>query len=285
MMSNSATDTDAVKKLQEALAQERAAKEEAENRLRKFQANKPDPPKKPAATKRPKKKVSSDMSEAEAEAAEQNSSSILSQRRITNPGEANQKRKHTTAGDDNKTLDASPGEPLALEHDSDQDPSPPKKARRRQPGKKNVDKPEVPAEVPSQDRIKEHRVNDDGTIDCHVVMFNGEEEWVSRQRAYSLFFDEMPIYIEAYNKTNKKGKLLKKGGWIPPDDKRAHTVVEVVRFLTKPDEPGQFVHCVFDNGHAVHALVTVVRDEFEDVLKKFVQSSGMEWDETRNEYV
>jgi hypothetical protein len=182
--------------------------------------------------------------------------------------------------------------------------SPPKKKKRNSPdgtaAKRKLnqdDKPDATAPVPkepSQDKILEHRVKEDGTVECYVVMFDGGKAWLSRERTYSLWFEEIEKYVNDWNESHKGKEKLKKG-WRAASESRAKIVVEVARITRDTTEEtvdgvtkmveGQWAHVIYENGYACWSKVAAVHDEWGDLFAKFMEDAGMTWDETLQEAV
>jgi hypothetical protein len=152
-------------------------------------------------------------------------------------------------------------------------------------------------EAPTQDKILDHRTKEDGSVECHVVTLDGGKEWVSRERAYSLWFEEFENYVKDWNKVHKKKeeKLTNKKGWKPPEEKHATEVVELIRVVrdttvvlvdgveTRVD--GQWMHVIYQNGYACWSKVEAVHEEYGTLFDKFMEDGGWTWDETKKEVV
>ena len=137
-------------------------------------------------------------------------------------------------------------------------------------------------------------MNEDGTVECYVVMLDGGKAWMSRDRTYSLWFEEIVKYVKDWNKSHKGEEKLKVG-WKAASDRNAKSVVEIPRITRDTTEEtvdgvrsmvdGQWAHVIYDNGYACWAKVAVVHDEYGDVFTKFMEDAGMAWDETIQEAV
>jgi hypothetical protein len=211
-----------------------------------------------------------------------------------------------------------PGKPLAVELSDDEDDdddcveatvlgtrrgNPEASGKRKEdqnknprPTKKSKSKPAEPiVHIPSQNKILEHRVNEDGSIECHVVTFNGGKMWLSRERTYSMWFEEIELYVKDWNKTHtKKEQLGKNKGWKAALESRAKEVVEICRVVrdTTPEVndqgiesmvDGQWVHCIYDNGFACWSKVAAVYEEYTTLFENFMNTKKMKWNEMKQE--